>query len=82
MVYNGRKKVNSTNKNFMTENEILEAVKSLKMKNSEGYDRIPQRILIDGIEHLIKPLTILFNKIYEDKKNTRTMALCKNNTCS
>ena len=36
------------------------------MKNCEGYDRIPQRILIDGINILINPLTRLFNLIYRD----------------
>ena len=36
----------------MMENEILSAVKSLAVKNLEGHDRIPQRILIDGYEIL------------------------------
>ena len=40
----------------------------LKRKNSEGYDRIPQRVLVDGIEHLLDPLTHLFNLIYNQKK--------------
>ena len=35
------------------------------MKNSEGDDRIPQRILIDGVEILLSPLTKLFGNIYE-----------------
>ena len=37
------------------------------MKNSEGDDRIPQRVLIDGIDVLLAPLTYLFNQIYEMK---------------
>ena len=40
---------------------------SLKCKNSEGFDRIPQRILKDGAEVLINPLTVLFNKVYVQK---------------
>ena len=41
---------------------------SIKMKNSEGEDRIPQRILIDGMEQLLIPLTHLFKNIYEKKE--------------
>ena len=37
-VYNGTRKMYEEDYNFMTEAEILEAVSSLKMKNSEGYD--------------------------------------------
>ena len=51
----------------MREEEIITAVLALKTKNCEGYDRITQRILTDGIGILIKPLTILFNKIYEQR---------------
>ena len=42
---------------FMTSLNILECNDGLKLKNTEGYDRIPQRILIDGRESLIGPLT-------------------------
>ena len=38
------------------------------MKNAEGEDRITQRILIDGIGKLLRPLTVLFSKIYEEKE--------------
>ena len=51
----------------MTSDNILKAVSSIKMKNSEGDDRIPQRIIIDGISLLLRPLTVLFGKIYETK---------------
>ena len=67
-VYNGIKKINCTENNFMTEQNILKAVKSMKIKNCEGHDGIPLRILIDGIDILIKPLTNLFTKIYDQKK--------------
>ena len=49
---------------FMDKDSILECVKTLKIKNCEGYDRIPQRILVDGISELIHPLTELFELIY------------------
>ena len=63
-VYNGKLKVNCDPSFFMSGNDILECLKSIKIKNCEGYDRIPQRILVDGAETLIKPLTGLFNRIY------------------
>ena len=44
------KKVNPENKMFMDRNSIKECIKSIKMKNTEGYDRIPQRILVDGVD--------------------------------
>ena len=52
---------------FMTGNKIFECIGDLKLKNTEGYDRIPQRILIDGRISLISPLTSLFALIYRDK---------------
>ena len=45
----------------------LLCVRQLKIKNCEGYDRIPQRFLIDGIDILINPLSQLFSLIYRDK---------------
>jgi hypothetical protein len=63
-VYNGRRLVNSVNKMFMQESDICECIKSLKAKNSEGMDRIPQRILTDGKDVLVKPLVKLFELIY------------------
>ena len=53
--------------NFMSQDDILVCVKQLKIKNCEGYDRIPQRFLIDGIDILIEPLSQLFSQIYKDK---------------
>ena len=67
-VYNGTRKINARDVDFMNENDVLDAVYSLKLKNSEGYDRIPQRFLIDGITILIKPLKVLFNLIYHTKQ--------------
>ena len=45
---------------FMTRDKVYECIKQLKPKNSEGYDRIPQRILLDGIEALSTPFSKLF----------------------
>ena len=67
-VYNGKKKINANTLDFMTETNVLQAIKSLKPKYSEGYDRIPVKILYDGIPHLLKPLSYLFNNIYAKKQ--------------
>jgi hypothetical protein len=67
-VYNGKRKVVTEELNFMTELDIKECILSLKIKNSEGVDRLPQRILIDGINVLLCPLTGLFDLIYRNKK--------------
>ena len=48
----------------MTTENVIKAMKEIKLKNAEGCDRIPQRILLDGIEILSGPLSVLFNKIY------------------
>ena len=45
---------------FMTRLNIYECIDGLKIKNTEGPDRIPQRFLIDGREFLLEPLN---NKI-------------------
>ena len=66
-VYNGYQKVNSESKFFMSTKWIGECINSLKIKNTEGYDRIPQRVLVDGINELTYPLSIIFRKIYYEK---------------
>ena len=66
-IHNGFKKINSENQFFMSSADVEECVKNIKIKNCEGYDRIPQRILVDGITVLINPLRILFSKIYNQK---------------
>ena len=67
-VYNGIQKVVAQSENFMSMSSIEECIKSIKIKNTEGYDRIPQRILVDGLDLLLPPLTLLFEKIYKEKK--------------
>ena len=63
-VYNGVNKLNVDNEFFMTKADITECIKSIKTKNCEGYDRIPQRILTDGAEVLITPFVGLFKRVY------------------
>jgi hypothetical protein len=64
---------------------ILQYLKSLKLKNTEGYDGIPHRIPIDGSEQLISPPTTLFDMIYTQKKIAglwkvfKTVLIFKNN---
>ena len=67
-VYNGKQKLQSESMFFMDRESIVDCVKSLKIKNSEGFDRLPQKILFDGLDHLIDPLTSLFSKIYYSKE--------------
>ena len=52
---------------FMTSSEISECTDELKLKNTEGYDRIPQRILIDDQDSLMGPLTNIFKLMYRDQ---------------
>jgi hypothetical protein len=51
----------------MTREDIKECLGSLKSKNSEGFGRIPQRILLDGAKILVDPLSNLFDKIYHHR---------------
>ena len=58
--------------NFMTEVNVRSKMELLKLKNAEGFDRIPQRILIDGAELLnvlTNRLTVINNKIEYDWLN-------------
>ena len=66
-IYNGKNKIIGTPEFFMSTKDIHECLKSIKIKNCEGYDRIPQRILVDGANLLLKPLTGLFSRIYNQK---------------
>ena len=64
-VHNGHQKIFIPCEHGISINDVAECIKSLKIKNSEGFDRIPQRILSDGIELLLKPLTDLFALIFK-----------------
>ena len=46
-VQNGKQKPVIGDGEFMTRDRVLECIKQLKNKNCGGYDRIPQRILLD-----------------------------------
>ena len=59
-VYNGTQKMVTQSSNFMLESDVLIAMKTLNIKNCEGHDRIPLKILNDGTQFLLKPLSILF----------------------
>ena len=69
-VYNGIKKIEAGDLMFMGINEVEKCLKSIKMKKSEGYDRIPQRVLLNGNEHLLVPLAKLFELILLRSHNT------------
>jgi hypothetical protein len=45
---------------------VISVMKGLKSKNSEGYDRTPQRILVDGVDVLCKPFQRLMDLIYTE----------------
>ena len=76
-VYNGKKKLNCDTENFMTVENVSNAMKSVKIKNCEGYDRIPQRVLNEGAEILLKPTHNLFNLIYTTKKIPEQWSISK-----
>jgi hypothetical protein len=59
--------VNAVDKMFMSRENIRECILSLKPENSEGFDRKPQRILLDGSEVHLAPLTCLFEQIYHQR---------------
>ena len=66
-VYSGTQKTPAADVMFMTSIKIAECIDGLKLKNTEGFDRIPQRVLIDGRGFLMGPLTKLFKMIYRDQ---------------
>ena len=76
-VYNGIRRVHSINSNFMSTKNIHDALKSIKIKNCEGYDRIPQRILIEGCDVLLPPIKRLFELIYEQKTIPQQWSISK-----
>ena len=41
---------------LMTRDDIIDSIKQKQTKNCEGFDRIPQQILIDGTDTLVLPL--------------------------
>ncbi len=63
-VYNGNKRLERQDLDFMGKQAIFSCIKTLKKKNLEGFDRIPHQIVIGGADVLINPLTELFKIIY------------------
>ena len=53
-------KVTPEERMFLDPLSIKECIMSLKIKNSEGFDRILQRILVDGYEQMT---TALFTQL-------------------
>ena len=47
-VYNGSEKMRVGSVMFMSTTDIEKSIKGMKKKICEGFDRIPQRIIIDG----------------------------------
>ena len=77
LIYNGKRKINAVNKFFMSESDIMDCIKTIKIKNCEGIDRIPQRILVDGASHLVAPLSLLFKMIYYKKEIPKQWLMAK-----
>ena len=46
----------------MTESNILNILKNIKIKHCEGCDRIPLRVLNEGAELLAKPLNVILSE--------------------
>ena len=67
-IYNGKPKLYCNNQNFMTPDNVSNAIRSLELKNCEGFDRIPVRYLIDGITQITPVLSHLFNLIFKTKQ--------------
>ncbi len=67
-VYNGNEKTHCIDSFFMDLDSVVSCMKSLKAKNSEGYDRIPQRVLVDGVDFLSAPMQKLMSLIYTEVK--------------
>ena len=66
-VFNGTRNIVADDLMFMNSNEVKKCIKDIQIKNCEGYDRIPQRILVDGCSFLLDPLSKLFSLIYHNK---------------
>ena len=58
----------------MDESSVRECITNLKIKNREGYDRIPQRILKEGLEVLIKKKKLLLVTFIRMRETVTEMA--------
>ena len=55
-IYNGNKKLTCINQNFINQTNLMKALDSIKIKNTEGNDRIPKRIVNEGKNVIINSL--------------------------
>lgn len=63
--FSGIKKIENSFYVFpVTEGEVLSCIKSLKNKNSTGYDGIPMRIIKDSAHIIAEPLSRIINKSF------------------
>jgi exonuclease III len=63
----GEKVLFETEENFFSIENVEKVMLNLKPKQCYGYDNIPVRILLDGIEFLLKPFHKLLNMIYNQR---------------
>ena len=56
-VCNSSRKFDVEDQFYMRDADIAECIKTIKSKNCEGYNRIPQKILSDGAEVLVNPIS-------------------------
>jgi hypothetical protein len=61
----------------MNKDSIRSVMESMKIKNSEGCDRIPRRIIKEGLENLLEPFKQLFKKIYIQRSVPEQWLLAK-----
>ena len=54
MILPSQKKIIPEIRMFMDPESLRDCILSLMFKNLEDYDRIPQRVLVDRMEHLIQ----------------------------
>jgi hypothetical protein len=64
-VNSGRQKVNSSEKMFVDPVSVKEVMVSLKIKNSEGFEPILQRVLVNGVKILAPKFSRKFELIYD-----------------
>ncbi len=60
LLYNGVHRVTAQSDQFMDIESIKECILSLKVNISEGFDHIPQHVLVDVVNQLLKPISRLW----------------------
>lgn len=67
-VYNGKREIYSGNRELFTSEKLERAIKSIKPKQSFGFDRVPMKILKDTYPKTKEILLSLFQKIESQGK--------------